>query len=111
MNTKTELIQQLTDIMDDKQVEDIVTIDFRDKSPFLDYFLIGSVRNGRMANAVLEAIDDHCGREGIKVRHIDNDPSSKWFLIDLGSVVVHIFYDGEREKYDLEGLWKDLIKK
>ncbi len=106
-----ELLTELTELMDEKQVEDIVTLDFRDKSPFMDYFLIGSVRNGRMAAAVIDYIDDFCTREGIEVRHIDNDPDSRWFLIDLGSIVVHIFYDGEREKYDLEGLWKDLIKK
>ena len=106
-----ELLTKLTELMDEKQVEDIVTLDFRDKSPFMDYFLIGSVRNGRMAGAVIDYIDDFCTKEGIEVRHIDNDPDSKWFLIDLGSIVVHIFYDGEREKYDLEGLWKDLIRK
>ena len=106
-----ELKDTLIRLMDEKQVEDIVTLDFREKSPFMDYFLIGSVRNGRMVNAVVEAIDDYCAKEGIAVKHIDNDPDSKWFLIDLGTIVVHIFYDGEREKYDLEGLWKDLIRK
>ena len=106
-----ELKDRLIRLMDEKQVEDIVTLDFREKSPFMDYFLIGSVRNGRMANAVIDYIDDYCAKEGIEVRHIDANKDSKWFLIDLGEIIIHIFYDGEREKYDLEGLWKDLIKK
>lgn len=106
-----EIITQIKNLMDEKQVDDIVTLDFRDKSPFLDYFLIGSVRNGRMANAVLETIDDYCALNGIEVKHIDANKDSKWYLIDIGSIIVHIFYDGEREKYDLEGLWKDLILK
>ena len=106
-----ELLQEIKKILDDKQVDDIVTLDFREKSPFLDFFLIGSVRNGRMANAAIESIDDFCSLNGIEVKHIDTNKESKWFLIDIGSIIVHIFFDGEREKYDLEGLWKDLILK
>jgi len=106
-----EIKEQIIKLMDEKQVDNIITIDFRDKSPLVDYFLIGSVRNGRMANAVIDSIDEYCSKQGIKVNHIDNNPESKWFLIDIDSIVVHIFYDGEREKYDLEGLWRDLIAK
>lgn len=102
--------EEIIKLLDDKQVDNIVTLDFRDKSPFFDYVLIGSTRNGRMANAALEVLEDYAFKEGIEVRNIDNNKDSKWFLIDLGSIVVHLFYDGEREKYDLEGLWKDLIK-
>ena len=106
-----EIKDQIIELLDKKQVDDIVTIDFREKSPFLDYFLIATVRNGRMANAAIDEIDEFCSKEGITVKSISNNSDSKWFLIDIGSIVVHIFYDGEREKYDLEGLWKDLIKK
>ena len=106
-----ELIQELRKLLDDKQVSNIVTIDFRNKSPFLDYFLIGSVSNGRLANAVVEMVDDYCGQKSIKVNHIDRASESNWYLIDLGSIVIHIFFGGDREKYDIEGLWKDLILK
>lgn len=106
-----ELIKEIRNILEEKQVDEIVTLDFRNKSPFLDYFLIGSVRNARMANAVLDAVDEYCCLNGIEVKNIDTNRDSKWNLIDIGSIVIHIFYDGEREKYDLEGLWKDLILK
>lgn len=105
-----EILNEIIKLLDDKQVDDIVTLDFREKSPFYDYLLIGSVRNGRMANAAIESVEEYADKNGIDVIHINNNKESKWFLIDIGSIVVHIFYDGEREKYDLEGLWKDLIK-
>lgn len=106
MEIKDEIIK----LLDDKQVDNIVTLDFREHSPFFDYLLIGSVRNARMANAAIDVVEEYADKNNIEVKHINNNPESKWFLIDLGSIVVHIFYDGEREKYDLEGLWKDLIK-
>ncbi|MDO4500964.1 MAG: ribosome silencing factor [Erysipelotrichaceae bacterium] len=106
-----EIKEEIIKLLDDKQVEDIVCLNFKDKSPFLDYFFIGSVRNARMANAVLNFVEEFCDEHGIKVNHIDNGSETKWFLIDCGSFVVHIFYDEERYRYDLEGLWKDLIEK
>lgn len=31
--------------------------------------------------------------------------NSEWQVVDAGSVVAHVFLEGYREEYDLEGLW------
>lgn len=103
-----DLLKIAYEAMDEKQADDLVVIDFRNQSPFLDYFIIGSARNGRLAKAIIENVEDKANMEGYVTKHIDVDSSSKWFLIDLGNIVCHVFYDGEREVYNLEGLWKDL---
>ena len=94
--------------MDEKLASDLKVIDFRKQSPYLDYFIIGSARNYRMARSIVENVEDKVLEAGYEVRHSYIDDSSKWLLIDLGDVVCHVFYDGEREYYNLEGLWKDL---
>ncbi len=104
------LKDEIVKILDEKQAEDIKILDFRGKNPYLDYFVLATARNVRLANALIEAVDDFCDKENISVRSIDNKGDSGWFLIDLNSIVVHIFLEQERQKYDLEGLWKDLIK-
>lgn len=104
------LKDEVIKILDEKQAEDIKVLDFRGKNPYLDYFVLATARNVRLANALIEAVDDFCDKENISVRSIDNKGDSGWFLIDLNSIVVHIFLEQERQKYDLEGLWKDLIK-
>lgn len=103
-----DLLKVVYDACDEKQADDLVVIDFRNQSHFLDYFVIGSARNGRLAKAIIENIDFRASEAGFKIKHIDVESTSKWFLIDLGNVVCHIFYDGERQIYNLEGLWKDL---
>ena len=31
----------------------------------------------------------------------------KWILADYGDIIVHVFIDDERRRYDLEKLWAD----
>ena len=103
-----DLLRTAYDAMDEKLASDLKVIDFRQQSPFVDYFIIGTARNYRMARSIIDNVEDKAAMEGYSVRHSYIDDSSKWLLIDLGDVVCHVFYDGEREYYNLEGLWKDL---
>ena len=102
------LLKLVYKAMDDKLAEDLVIIDFRKQSPFLDYFVIGTARNQRMAKSIIENVEDIAIENGYDVKHSYTNNDSKWYLIDLGDIVCHVFYDNERELYNLEGLWKDL---
>ncbi len=93
--------------MDEKLASDMVVLDFRNQSPYVDYFIIASARNFRMARSIIENVEDKVSEAGYAIRHSYVD-DSKWLLIDLGDVVCHVFYDDAREYYNLEGLWKDL---
>lgn len=103
-----DLLKIAYNAMDEKQADDLVVIDFRNQSPFLDYFIIGSARNARLAKAIIENVEDKVIENGFEIKHKYIEDSSKWLLIDLGNVICHVFYDDERQVYNLEGLWKDL---
>ena len=103
-----DLLKTAYDAIDEKLADDLVVIDFRDHSPYIDYFVIGTARNYRMAKSIVENVEDKVLQEGYEVKHIYAESTTKWLLIDLETVVCHVFYDGERELYNLEGLWKDL---
>ena len=96
-------------ILDDKQADEIVIMDFRSKSPFVDYFVVCSARNSRLANALIREVEDYADINGIKVINKDIQKDGLWLLIDIDSIVVHVFVGEERYKYNLDGLWKDLI--
>ncbi len=104
----SELLTIVYKTMDAKQAEDITVIDFRGHSPYVDYFVIGTARNLRLTRAILEAVEEEAAKAGYFVAHHNESPESKWQLLDLGEVVCHVFCEGEREVYNLEGLWKDL---
>ncbi len=103
-----DLLKTAYEAMDEKLADDLVIIDFRKENPFLEYFIIGTARNYRMARSIVDNVEDKVLKEGYEVKKAYTDNNTKWLLIDLGDVVCHIFYDGERELYNLEGLWKDL---
>ena len=102
------LLQIAYDAMDEKQAADLKIIDFRDQSPYVDYFIIGSARNYRMARSIIDNVEEKALEAGYEIRHTYVENTTKWLMIDMGEVVCHVFYDGERELYNLEGLWKDL---
>lgn len=103
-----DLLKIVYKAMDDKQADDLVVLDFRKQSPFVDYFIIGTARNYRMAKSIIDNVEELTISNGFEVKHSYVEKDSKWLLIDLGEIVCHVFYDGERQLYNLEGLWKDL---
>ena len=103
-----DLLRTAYEAMDEKLAQDIVVIDMSSHSPFIDYFIIADARNYRMARSIVENVEDKALSEGFEVRKIYAESTTRWLLVDLGSVVCHVFYDGERQLYNLEGLWKDL---
>ena len=103
-----DLLRTAYDAMDEKQAADLKIIDFRDQSPYVDYFIIGSARNYRMARSIIDNVEEKALEAGYEIRHTYVENTTKWLMIDMGEVVCHVFYDGERELYNLEGLWKDL---
>jgi ribosome-associated protein len=92
-------------VADERKADDIVVLDVRRMAFFTDYFVIATGRNERqiraIANQVLLRMKDLgqplVGREG--------QADSGWVLIDLGSVIVHLFSPAARDLYDLELLW------
>ena len=104
----SDLLKLAYKAMDDKQADDLVVLDFRNNSPFVDYFIIGTARNQRMAKSIIENVEEIALTNGYEVKHSYNNKESKWLLLDLGEVVCHVFFDDERQIYNLEGLWKDL---
>ena len=103
-----DLLKTAFDAMNDKQAENLVIIDMRKQNPFIDYFIIGSASNHRKAHAIIDEVVDKAEEAGFKVKSYDTSKDAKWLIADLDTVVCHIFVEDEREKYNLEGLWKDL---
>lgn len=106
--TPLELAKVAATAADDKKATDIQMIDLSGMSDICDYFVICTVANNPMMDAVVEAIGErvrlNCGEKPFS---IEGRAGSTWVLVDYGSVVIHVFREEARDFYRLERLWGD----
>ncbi len=75
-----------------------------------DYFVICSAESSRQVDAIAQETVKLCRKEKIGVRSHQYDESSRWMLVDLFDVILHIFIEEAREFYNLEHLWSKAKK-
>ena len=106
--TPLELARVAVAAADEKKATDICLIDISNTSDICDYFLIASAANRRLADAIVDEIEErvrlNCNEKPFS---IEGREELAWTLIDYGSVVVHIFQPEAREYYRLDKLWGD----
>lgn len=93
----------------EKQADNIVMLDARQICSFTDFFVICSGESERQIQAILEEIRTALKSEGVLAHHSEGTADSGWVLLDLGSVIVHIFSPQMREYYKFDELWNKAI--
>ena len=93
--------------LDDKQGTDIAIIDVAEKSSFADYLIIASGSSDRQVGALADAVEDKFAEEGILPKNIEGKQNSGWILMDYGDIIVNVFNQEMREKYNIEKVWGD----
>lgn len=105
--TPEEVLELVVRTADDRRAKDILAIDMKEISVMSDYNVITHASNSRLINAIAESIVEEAQKAGIEVRNIEGKQAGNWVLIDLGSVILHVFDEDERSHYNLEGLWTE----
>lgn len=100
----------ITEVLDEMKAENIIIMDVDGLTPMCDYFVIATVKVAPQIKAIVEKIESESKKNGLKKRKVEGDASSKWVLLDLGDVIVHLMHNEERIYYNLEALWKRHLK-
>ena len=73
-----------------------------------DWFVLCNGTNPRQCSAIADRVIQSFKQEGgTNPMGVEGNSSTKWVLIDLGDVIVHVFDQHMRGHYDIDGLWID----
>lgn len=91
----------------DKKGEEFVALEVGTRTILADTFAIVTGRSKIQTRAIADAIVEAVAAGGGKVHRKEGYADGTWILLDIGSVVVHVFTPEQREFYNLERLWSD----
>ena len=111
MDKILDLKSVVLNTLDLNKVQDIVTIDLKDKSSMADYMIIASGTSSRHIQSLSEQVLEKLKDNGIKNSKIEGKESNEWKLVDGIDLIVHIFHPEKRKFYELEKIWSELIPK
>lgn len=94
-------------ILDQQKAVNIKAFHLQHTSYITDYTLIASGMSRRHTRSLSDILiqnikDKFC----VSPLSVEGALEGDWILLDYGALIIHIFYDNYREKYDLESLWK-----
>jgi ribosome-associated protein len=106
--TSEALARRLAELADSKQAEEIVVLDMRALVSYTDFLAICTARNERQARAIVEEVRLRVKAEsGLLPGGVDGAGDAGWIVLDYLDCVLHVFTAEERERYQLEDLWRE----
>ena len=89
----------------DKKAKDIQVLEISSVSSLADYFVICSAESKSQMKAISSDVEKDLRAHGIEANSIEKDTDARWYLLDYGDVILHIFDPKQREHYELEQFW------
>jgi ribosome-associated protein len=103
--TSREVVNILVEAINDAKGTNLSLINVSKLFDLSDYFIIASARSDRQVQGISNKVLDAIQKLGLEIISIEGQDEGQWVLIDLGDIVVHIFYEATREYYDFDSLW------
>lgn len=102
------LARRLAELADSKGATGIVVLDMRDLAAYTDFLTICTARNERQARAIVDEVRLRLKQElGLLPGGVEGDGAAGWIVVDYLDAVLHVFTAEERERYQLEDLWRE----
>jgi ribosome-associated protein len=102
------LARRLAELADSKGATEIVVLDMRALAAYTDFLTICTARNERQARAIVDEVRLRLKQEhGLLPGGVEGEGAAGWIVLDYLDAVLHVFTAEERERYQLEELWRD----
>lgn len=103
-----DVLDTVLKAISEKKGRDIEVYDVTSLTPYMDTMIIASSDNVRMNNSIANNIKDRLYEAGYDGEFkVEGARESRWLLVDLKDIVIHLFVGDERNLYQLERLYGD----
>lgn len=108
-----KLVKEIVNGLLEKKGKGIVSLDLREiDNAVTEFYVVCSGDSNTQVNALAGSVEEEVRKAlNDKPWHVEGTSNGEWVLMDYVNVVVHIFQRGQREHYNIEGLWADAIVK
>ena len=103
------LLSNIIEIISDAKGKEIVSVDLRSiESAIFKYFIICTGSSSTHVNSIENMIKKKISKNfGVKPWNIEGKNTGEWVLMDYYDIIIHIFQEETRKKYNIEELWGD----
>jgi ribosome-associated protein len=102
-----KLARRLAELADSKAASEIVVLDMRKLVSYTDFLTICTARNERQARAIADEVKLRLKQERELLPAGSDGEGVGWIVLDYLDCVLHVFTAEARERYQLEGLWRE----
>lgn len=96
----------LKNILEENKAIDIITVDLLNDTFVFDKLLVASGYSQRHICIMSNIIEKELNNLGYKCVSIEGRKMCDWILLDLGDIIVHLFFKEVRSCYNIEEFWK-----
>lgn len=94
-------ISAIVALLEEKKGEDIFIADMSEREYLVEFVIIATAMAGKHSYALLDYLKTELKERGV-VFYATDEESEDWLIADLGDVMVHIFTQNHRAKFNLE---------
>lgn len=85
----------------------IEILDVSKKTNLGKIFIFSSVTGTDNAKIIATKLQEFLALKNFELEHIDGQFKGEWIILDFKDIIIHIFQNEVRNKFNIEKLWKD----
>lgn len=102
------LALRLAELADAKAASEIIVLDMRSLVSYTDFLVICTARNERQGRAIADEVKLRLKEEQKMLPNgSEVEDAAGWIVLDYLDCVMHVFTEEERQRYQLEDLWRE----
>ncbi|HHX00651.1 MAG TPA: ribosome silencing factor [Acholeplasmataceae bacterium] len=103
-----DLLKKVVTTLNETKLENLKIYETKNITPFFDYAVIVTANSSRQVVATVDRLRKAAEEANLTIRGIEGLEGGLWVLVDYNQIIVNIFIEEERSRYDLDKLWRTL---